>query len=60
MIENILGAIANLHAAGVRADLLDNYNPANVSFLKIFSIELLSQLSTKLGINPRCFAFLMS
>lgn len=30
MIENILGAIANLHAAGVRADLLDNYNPANV------------------------------
>lgn len=30
MIENILSAIANLHAAGVRANLLDNYNPANV------------------------------
>jgi hypothetical protein len=30
MIENLLSAIANLHAAGVRANLLDNYNPANV------------------------------
>lgn len=30
MVENLLSAIANLHAAGVRANLLDNYNPANV------------------------------
>jgi hypothetical protein len=30
MIENLLSAIANLHAAGVRANLLDNYNPANI------------------------------
>ena len=30
MVENILSAIANLHAAGVRANLLNNYNPANV------------------------------
>ena len=30
MIENLLSAIANLHAAGVRANLLDNYNPAYV------------------------------
>lgn len=30
MIENLLSAIANLHAAGVRANLIDNYNPANV------------------------------
>jgi hypothetical protein len=30
MIENLLSAIANLHAACVRANLLDNYNPANV------------------------------
>lgn len=29
MVENLLSAIANLHAAGVRANLLDNYNPAN-------------------------------
>ena len=31
MVENLLSAIANLHAAGVRANLNDNYNPANVS-----------------------------
>ena len=30
MVENLLSAIANLHAAGVRANLNDNYNPANV------------------------------
>ena len=30
MVENLLSAIANLNAAGVRANLLDNYNPANV------------------------------
>lgn len=30
MVENLLSAIANLHAAGVRANLLNNYNPANV------------------------------
>ena len=30
MVENLLSAIANLHAAGVRANLLDNYKPANV------------------------------
>ena len=30
MIENLLSAVANLHAAGVRANLLDNYNPAYV------------------------------
>lgn len=30
MVENLLSAIANLHAAGVRANLIDNYNPANV------------------------------
>lgn len=30
MVENLLSAIANLHAAGVRANLHDNYNPANV------------------------------
>lgn len=30
MVENLLSAIANLHAAGVRANLLDNYNPANL------------------------------
>lgn len=30
MIENLLSAIANLHAAGVRANMLDNYKPANV------------------------------
>ena len=31
MVENLLSAIANLHAAGVRANLLDNYKPANMS-----------------------------
>lgn len=31
MVENLLSAIANLNAAGVRANLIDNYNPANVS-----------------------------
>ena len=30
MVENLLSAIANLHAAGVRANLLDNYKPATV------------------------------
>ena len=30
MVENLLSAIANLNAAGVRANLIDNYNPANV------------------------------
>ena len=30
MVENLLSAIANLHAAGVRANLIDNYTPANV------------------------------
>jgi hypothetical protein len=30
MVENLLSAIANLNAAGVRANLQDNYNPANV------------------------------
>ena len=30
MVENLLSAIANLNAAGVRANLLDNYTPANV------------------------------
>lgn len=30
MVENLLSAIANLHAAGVRANLIDNYSPANV------------------------------
>lgn len=31
MVENLLSAIANLHAAGVRANLLDNYNSANLT-----------------------------